>query len=125
MKCWAATFGVFLLHIGLLGLAAQTSPKDALEARDSFSNQTDVKVFELDVSDHARAVRLRLGLAAESGFVRWTLTDADGIVRGSGDIREARGDYDSGNLLPSAGRWVLRIEREAASGMFDLRWQTR
>ena len=125
MKRLVAAFGILLLDIGLLALAAQTATKDSLEARDSFTNQTDVKVFELEVSEHARAVRLRLALAADTGCLRWTLTDAEGIVRGAGDLREGREEYDSGNLLPAAGRWVLRIERENASGTYDLRLQAR
>ena len=97
---------------------------DVHESR-TFTQASQVKRIPLEVCSEARTASLRIALDARHGSISWRLIDPTGAQRDNGTVDGTHGVYETKNLDPESGQWMLEIKTEDASGSYDVRWRVR
>ena len=113
----------FCMSFGIRGARANGN-SDVHESK-SFTQASNVQRIALDVCSDARTVSLRITLEARRGSISWRLIDPTGVQRDNGTVDGTRGTYETKNLNPESGQWMLEIKTEDASGSYDVRWRVR
>ncbi len=113
----------FCLGLGT-PVARANAGTDVHESK-SLAQTSEIKRIPLDVSAQARSASLRIVLEARRGTISWRLLDPTGMPRDNGTVDGTHGVYETKNLDPESGQWILEIKTEEASGSYDVRWRVR
>ena len=111
------------MSLGIRGAEANGN-SDVHESK-TFTQASRLKRIPLDVGCEAHMASLRITLDARQGSISWRLIDPTGAQRDNGTVDSTHGVYETKNLNPESGQWMLEIKTEDASGSYDVRWRVR
>ncbi len=98
---------------------------DTRDSDTDFKRKTDAKTLDLEVGGAANHARLRVSMKISRGRMWFRLLDPAGAERLQGEVSEGRGSFDTKEMAATPGIWKLHIERQGASGDYDLHWRVR
>lgn len=123
---WALALLSGLLLAGLAGPArASGGERSTVVDEDRFEVRNDVRTLEVDVRPDNRRMTLRLKAQLSRGLLTWRLLDPQGRVEAQGEVVPGAAVRENRVVLPTAGRWVLEVTRQGATGTHDIRWNVR
>ncbi len=126
------TMGLVVLLLNGLVLAsvggrvlASGGERSRVVDEDRFEVRNDVRTLEVHVCPDNKKMTLRLEAQLSRGLLTWRLLDPQGGVQAQGEVVPGAAVRENRVLLPTAGRWVLEVTRQGATGTHDIRWDVR